>query len=66
MPLFKPNIARLKQNRDLAGLVKALQSKDPQTRRDVLKTVGELEATSAIPALNAMLLREDGGSKKKW
>ena len=65
MPLFKPNIARLKQSRDLAGLVKQLQSKDPQTRRDALKIVGELQATSAIPALNEMLLRDDGEVKEK-
>ncbi len=56
MALFGPNIARMKQRGDIAGLEQLLKSDDTHARHDAIVALGELRAASALPALLEILL----------
>jgi len=56
MALFKPNIAALKNKRDLAGLLTVLKGKDGALRREAIKAFGELGARAVVPALCEIVL----------
>lgn len=57
MPIFKPNIAGLKDKRDVAGLVNALKTNDARTCVDALKALGDLCDRKAVPAIVDALLK---------
>ncbi len=56
MPLFPPNIAAMKEKRDLAGLLMILKGKDARARSAAAEALGELGARSAVPAIIEILL----------
>jgi HEAT repeat protein len=58
MPILGPNVAQLHAKRDIAGLIRALQSKDVRTRCAVLSALGELRDPRALPVLRDWLLAE--------
>ena len=43
MPLFGPNIEKLKQRGDIEGLIKELKNRDPKARIEVTKALSELK-----------------------
>ena len=53
--IFKPNISRLKERRDVTGLLDALTSKDTHTRREAIQALGEIGAKAAVPFLVEIL-----------
>lgn len=56
MGLFwKPNIQRMEQQRDINGLMEALQSKDQDTRRLALHALGNLRDERSLPVLIYLL-----------
>ena len=56
MPLFgRPNIEKLKQERDVKGLIKALGHRDPEIRRHVTDALVELEEPRAVEPLIGIL-----------
>jgi HEAT repeat protein len=56
MGLFwKPNIQRMEQQRDINGLMEALQSKDQDTRRLALQALGNLRDTRSLPVIIYLL-----------
>jgi HEAT repeat protein len=59
MPLFSPNIAAMKENRDLAGLLLALKNKDARARIQAAKALGELGIRAAVPAIAELLRAPD-------
>ena len=59
MPLFGPNIAAMKDKRDLAGLVLALKNKDARAHTQAMQALGELRAKTAVPAIEEFLLAPD-------
>ena len=59
MFFFKPNVEKLKEKRDVEGLVKALRHKDPSIRRKAARALGELKAKDALDALINALIDED-------
>lgn len=65
MPIFKPNIASLKEKGDAAGLIQALKIKDTRTRCEAIKALRELGSKSAVPALTEVLLEKVGGITEK-
>ena len=65
MPLFPPNIAAMKERRDLAGLLIVLKSKDARARAQAVQALGELGARSALPAIAALLLSPDSKLAEK-
>ncbi len=65
MPLFPPNIAALKEKRDLAGLLMALKGKDARARGQAAQALGELSARSMVPAIAALLLTADNSLAEK-
>ncbi|MCX7840135.1 MAG: HEAT repeat domain-containing protein [Anaerolineae bacterium] len=65
MPLLGPNIPQLQAKRDVAGLVRALQSKDVRTRCDALRALGELREPRAFPILRDCLLAETTTTPEK-
>lgn len=56
MPLFKPNIAALKDKHDTAGLLNLLKTNDARTRVNVLKALGDLRDAKTVPAIIDVLL----------
>ncbi len=54
-----PNIEKLKQQRDVNRLVKALSHKDPRIRRIAAKALGELCDLRVLKPLSAMLEDQD-------
>lgn len=48
MPLFGPNIKKMKEKGDLEGLIKELKNKDPKVRIKVVKALGELKYTKGL------------------
>ena len=65
MPLFPPNIAAMKEKRDLAGLLMTLKGKDAHARSAAARTLGELGARSAVPAIAELLLSPDSKLAEK-
>lgn len=59
MPLFAPNIAAMKEKRDLAGLLMVLKGKDARARGQAAKALGELGARSTVSAITELLLAAD-------
>lgn len=60
MPLFgPPNIEKLKEKRDLDGLLKALTHKDAATRRKAVEALGDLGDYRSVGALTDALGDED-------
>lgn len=59
MLFFKPNVNKLKEKRDVEGLIKALRHKDVLIRRKAAKALGDLKASDAIEALIAALKDKD-------
>ena len=52
MPLFGPNIKKMKEKKDIEGLIKELKNKDPKVRIEVVKALSELKhAKGLIEAL---------------
>ena len=52
---FKPDIEKLKQSSDLAGLTKALSHKKPEVRFNAAVALGELKDSRSVEALVAAL-----------
>ena len=65
MALFGPNIAAMKEKRDLAGLVLLLKGKDVRARTQAVKALGELRARSAVSAIGDLLLAGDSSIMEK-
>jgi HEAT repeat protein len=60
MPLFgPPNIEKLREKRDVDGLLKALVHKDAETRRKAAVALGDLGDAQAVEPLIAALKDED-------
>jgi HEAT repeat protein len=55
MGLFKPNVPKLAEKKDVPGLIKALAHKDPEIRAAAAKILGELRAETAAVSLVACL-----------
>lgn len=51
MGLFKPDIEKLKKNKDIRGLEKALVNKDPVIRRKAMEAIGKIDSRGAIDTL---------------
>lgn len=56
--IFRPNIAKLQARGDVEGLVKCLQYRQWEVRRDAVQALGELQAGAAVKPLLAAL-RQD-------
>jgi len=65
MPLFGPNIAAMKEKRDLAGLLMVLKGKDARARAEAARALGELGARSTMSAIAELLLAEDNSLAEK-
>lgn len=48
MPLFGPNIKKMKEKRDVEGLIKELNNKNLKVRIDATKALGELKHTTGL------------------
>jgi HEAT repeat protein len=60
MGLFKPNVRKLAEKRDVEGLVKALcYEKDEYVRRDASEALGEIGDTQAVESLIETLKDKD-------
>jgi HEAT repeat protein len=57
--LFRPNIEKLKEKRDIEKLVKALHHKDPVIRRKAAEALGTLRDKKAIKPLVEALKDEE-------
>jgi HEAT repeat protein len=62
--LFKPDVGKLQQQRDIQGLMTALEHKDSQIRAHAAYSLGELKALSAVDVL-IKHLREDTTDVKR-
>ncbi len=51
MSLFKPDIEKMKKNKNIRGLEKALNNKDPVIRRKAIEAIGKIDSRGAIDAL---------------
>ncbi len=61
MPLFgSPNIEKLKERRNVDGLIKALSHKDAAIRRDAARALGVLGDQRAVEPLGNLLLYSHG------
>ncbi|MDE3089052.1 MAG: HEAT repeat domain-containing protein [Chloroflexota bacterium] len=65
MPLFKPNIAAMKEKRDLTGLLMVLKGKDARARAEAARALGELGARSTVSAIAELLLTIDNKLAEK-
>jgi HEAT repeat protein len=57
MPLFKPNIAAMKQKRDIQALLETMHTKDAQVRREAMQAIVDI-GKPALPALFSVLTNE--------
>lgn len=48
MPLFGPNIKKMKEKRNIEGLIKALKNKKPMVRIEATKALSELKHTQGL------------------
>jgi HEAT repeat protein len=51
MGLFGPNVEKLKENRDVNGLIKLLESKKPDVRRDAADALVRIGGAEILPGL---------------
>ena len=71
MPIFKkwfgsPDVTQLKANKDVGGLINALNYKpDAEVRREAAKSLGELRARLASDALIKALQEDLDGSVRR-
>ena len=56
MPLFGPNIEKMKEKRDIEGLIKELGNKDIRIRIDAVKALSKLKCTTGLTTA----LKNDG------
>jgi HEAT repeat protein len=56
--LFKPNIQKLKDKRDVPGLIKALQNNDPLIFQKAVEALGQIGDPRAVEPLSAALKME--------
>jgi HEAT repeat protein len=63
MGLFKPDIEKLKKNKDITGLEKALGNKDPVIRRKAIEAIGEIDNREAIDILAKYTKIKDDSSR---
>ena len=61
----KLDIAKLKQNKDISGMIQALGHRDWLIRRDAARALGELKDPEAMTSLSLCLLR-DGYWLVRW
>ena len=61
MPFFAPNVARLKEKRDWNGLIKALEYKKVEIRKEAAEALKELGTLECIPGLLIALKDENAG-----
>jgi len=59
--LFKPNVERLERNRDVPGLIKALQH--PDLEEQVARVLGRVGGAAAVDALIQLLDSERAGTR---
>jgi len=59
MLFFKPSVEKLKEKKDVAGLIKALRHNDVSIRRKAARALGDLKAKDAVDALVEALSDED-------
>ncbi len=62
---FKPNIEKLKEKRDVRGLIKALDHKDYMIRKKAIEALGELKANEAIEHLIRVLKMDENAEVRK-
>jgi HEAT repeat protein len=55
MGLFGPDVQKLKEKRDINGLMKALQNKKADTRREAAEALGHIGGPEVLPALMTAL-----------
>ncbi len=59
MDLFKPNVQKMREKKDVRGLIKALGYKDPEVRAMACRALGNLGDKSAVEPLVAALKDKD-------
>ena len=59
MGLFGPDIHKLKEKRDINGLIKALQNKKADTRKEAAEALGQIGGPEVLPGLIAALADSD-------
>lgn len=59
MGLFGPDVEKLKEKRDIAGLMKALQNKKNEIRKDAAEALAQIGGADVIPGLLAALQDSD-------
>lgn len=59
MGLFGPNIDKLKENRDINGLIKILESKKPDVRKEAAEALSRVGSAEALPGLIVALRDPD-------
>ena len=52
--LFKPNVKRLKEEKNVKGLIKALRHKDGYVRRDAAEALGKIGEPAVEPLIQAL------------
>jgi len=57
--LFRPDIGKLKEKKDVDGLIKALRDKDSDIRLEVAYALGEIKDKRAVEPLIQALKDED-------
>lgn len=55
VPLFKPNVEKMKRKGDVKGLVRAVDQEDRGMRMAAIEALGELRDKSAVPGLLKLL-----------
>jgi HEAT repeat protein len=58
MRLFKPNVQKMEENRDIDGLLKALQDEDADIRCRAAQALGKVGGTRAVETLGASLMND--------
>ena len=57
MALFRPNVEKLKANRDIDGLLKALEDKKDRVRSEAAKALGEIGGTIPMPKFGIVMVK---------
>ena len=64
--LFKPNIERMKEKKDVNGLKKALKHKDYRIRMKAAEALGEIGVKDAIDSLIKALKEDESSEVRKY